>query len=103
MGNALHAGLARPLVSNSFAIRTSANPFSQPLYSCNLQTPPVTAHSKALITLADSTHPRNRPDNPFLFRTYKKPGEGAQKIVFALIAQIRAYPFPSKSRAMISF
>src|SRR5579884_3440494 len=76
MGNALHAGLARPLVSNSFAIRTSANPFSQPLYSCNLQTPPVTAHSKALITLADSTHPRNRPDNPFLFRTYKKPGGG---------------------------
>src|SRR5256885_16845254 len=60
----------------SFVRTTYRLPFPQPVYNLQLQTPLGSAHSKRLITPAESILTDRRFYNSFKINTYEKQGEG---------------------------
>src|SRR5579863_10399963 len=57
-------------------IRTYKPPLPQPVYHHHLQASPKSIHSKAPTSPAESTLTQLSAPNPFILRTYKKPGGG---------------------------
>src|SRR5882724_13402722 len=60
----------------SFVRNTYRLPFPQPLYNQHLETPLASAHSKGLITPAESILTDIGSCNLFRINTYEKQGEG---------------------------
>jgi hypothetical protein len=62
--------------SKSLRIRTYKSPSRQLLCPLHLRALPASVHSKAPTSPAESALTRFPSPNPFVFRTYRKPGKG---------------------------
>src|SRR5579863_2585780 len=72
----------------SLRIRTYKPSLPQPLCHQHLQVLHTSVHSKEPTSRAESTLTQSSATNPFILRTYKKPGEGSHPTSATLHAQI---------------